>query len=199
MLLNISKTKELVIGFGRNDSSPVPLRIKGQQVEIVHQYKYLGTILDDKLDWTENSTMLLKKGNQRQYFLKRLKSFRVKPDLLKTFYQATVECIIWYNSLCFFNNMRIVDAAKLHRMMKTASRLTGSEVTDGDTQYARKVLRRLRGILADETHPLNDEHKAQTSVREVSVRLLSLKTRTSRYHKSFLPTAIRLYNEHLNV
>ena len=53
-------------------------------------------------------------------------------------------------------------------MMKTASRLTDSEVTDGDTQYARKVLRRLRAVLADETHPLNDELKAQTSVREVS-------------------------------
>ena len=76
LLLNISKTKKLVTDFRRNDSSPVPLQIKGQQVEIVHQYKYLGTILDDKLDWTENSTMLLKKGNQRLYFLKRLKSFR---------------------------------------------------------------------------------------------------------------------------
>ena len=194
-----SKTKKLVTDFRRNDSSPVPLQIKGQQVEIVHQYKYLGTILDDKLDWTENSTMLLKKGNQRLYFLKRLKSFRVKPDLLKTFYQATVESIIWYNSLCFFNSLRIVDAAKLHRVVKTAYRLIGSEVTDGDTHYERKVLRRLRAVLADETYPLNDELKAQTSVREVSDRLPSLKARTSRYHKSFLPTAISLYNDHISV
>ena len=71
LLLNISKTKESVIDFRRNASSPVPFQIKAQQVEIVHQYKYLGTILDDKhVDWTENSTMLLKKGNQRLYFLK---------------------------------------------------------------------------------------------------------------------------------
>ena len=67
------------------------------------------------------------------------------------------------------------------------------------THYERKVLRRLRAVLADETHPLNDELKAQTSVREVSDRLLSLKARTSRYHKSFLPTAIRLYNDHISV
>ena len=69
LLLNISKTKKLVKDFRRNDSSPVPLQIKGQQVEIVHQYKYLGTILDNNLDWTENSTMLLKKDDQRLYFL----------------------------------------------------------------------------------------------------------------------------------
>ena len=199
LLLNISKTKELVIDSGRNASSPVPLQIKGQQVESVHQYKYLGTIPDDKLDWAENSTILLRKWNQRLYFLKRLKSFRVKPNLLKAFYQATIESIIWYNSLCFYNSLRIVDAAKLRRVVKTASRLIGSEVTDCDTHYARKVLRRLQAVLADETHPLNDELKAQTSIREVSDRLLSLKTRTSTYHKSFLPTAMRLYNNHLSV
>ena len=143
--------------------------------------------------------MLLKKGNQRLYFLKSLKSLRVKPDLLKT-YQATVESVICYDSACFYNSLRIVDAAKLRRVEKTASRLTGSEVTDGDTHYERKVLRRSRAVLANETNPLNDELKAQTSVREVSDRLLSLKARTSRYHiKSFLPTAIRLYNDHLSV
>ena len=94
LLLNISETKELVIDFWRNAFLPVPLQIKGQQVKIVHQYKYLGTILDNKLDWTENLIMLLKKGNCL-YFLKRLKSFHMKPDLLKAFYQ---------NSLCFFNS-----------------------------------------------------------------------------------------------
>ena len=41
LLLNISKTKELVIDSGRNASSPVPLQIKGQKVETVHQCKYL--------------------------------------------------------------------------------------------------------------------------------------------------------------
>ena len=64
------------------------------------------------------------------------KSFRVKPDLLKT-YQATVESVICYDSLCFFNSLRIVDAAKLRRVEKTACRLTGSEVTDGDTHTMR--------------------------------------------------------------
>ena len=46
---------------------------------------------------------------------------------------------------------------------------------------------------------LSNELKAQTSVREVSERLLSLslKTKTRRYHKSFPPTAIRLDNVHL--
>ena len=184
--------------YGLRNPSPISLQIKGQQVEIVHQYKYLGTILNENLDWIEHSTMLLKKGNQCLYFLKSLKSFRVKPDILKT-YQATVKSVICYGSLCFYNSLRIVDAAKLSQVVKNTSRLTGSEVTDGDTHYERKVLGWSRAVLADETHPLNDELKAQTSVTEVPERLLSSKTRTSRYHKSFLPTAIRLNNDHLRV
>ena len=34
---------------------------KGKQVKIVHQYKYLSTILDDRLDWSVNPESLLKK------------------------------------------------------------------------------------------------------------------------------------------
>ena len=32
--------------YGLRNPSPISLQIKGQQVEIVHQYKYLGTILN---------------------------------------------------------------------------------------------------------------------------------------------------------
>ena len=75
---------------------------------------------------------------------------------------STKQSIIWYNSLCFFNSLRIVDAAKLHWVVKTASMLIGSEVTDGDTHYEQKVLRWLQAVLADDTFPLNDEHRLQS-------------------------------------
>ena len=75
-----------MIDFRRNASKPVPLQIKGEQAEIVHHYKYLGTFLDDKLDWTENlATPLKKRGNQRLHFFKKLKSFHVNLKLLGVF------------------------------------------------------------------------------------------------------------------
>ena len=92
LLLNVSQVKEMVIDFWTGAPKPNPLIIKGKEVEIVHvyQYKYLGTILDDKLDWSVNAESLLKKGNQRMYFMKKLKSFNVCPKLLQLFYRATV-------------------------------------------------------------------------------------------------------------
>ena len=94
----------------------------------------------------------------------------------------------------------ILQIIKLHQVVKTAtsaSRLIDSEVIDSDTHYEGKVLQLLRAVLADKTQSLSNELKAQTSVRKVSERLLSLETKTSRYHKSFPPTAIRLDNDHL--
>ena len=91
-----------------------------------------------------------------------------------------------------------VDAAKLQTVMTTTRRLTGSEVVDSEARYERKVLKQFEAILADASHALNEELKTQISVREMSVTFPSLKT-TSRYHKSFLPTGIRLYNHQLGV
>lgn len=79
LLLNVSKTKEMVF-FWRGAPRPIPLIIKEKEVEIVQQYKYLGTILDDKLDWSVNAESLLKKGNQRMHFMKKLNPARFVPS-----------------------------------------------------------------------------------------------------------------------
>ena len=63
LCLNVSKTKEMVIDFRKNASALNPLAIIGEQVEFVHQYKYLGTTLGDKLVWAENTATRLKKAN----------------------------------------------------------------------------------------------------------------------------------------
>ena len=51
-------------------------------MEIVTSYKYLGTIVDDKLKFTENAQAIVKKGQQRLYFLRKLKSFSVDNSII---------------------------------------------------------------------------------------------------------------------
>ncbi|KAI3367302.1 hypothetical protein L3Q82_008343 [Scortum barcoo] len=45
----------------RPKPDPEPVLIKGDCVEVVHTYKYLGVQLDDKLDWTANTDALCRK------------------------------------------------------------------------------------------------------------------------------------------
>ena len=51
-----------------------PILIRGQSVEVVPSYNYLGVHLDSKLDWKEkeNSRVTFKKAQSRQFFINSL-------------------------------------------------------------------------------------------------------------------------------
>ncbi|KAI3370776.1 hypothetical protein L3Q82_007312 [Scortum barcoo] len=48
-----------------------PLRIRGEVVEEVEDYKYLGVVIDNRLDWKSNTEAVYKKGMSRLYFLRK--------------------------------------------------------------------------------------------------------------------------------
>ena len=50
-----SKTKELVFNFRKCCACIDNAVIEGQAVEITSEYKYLGTIIGNKLDWKSNN------------------------------------------------------------------------------------------------------------------------------------------------
>ncbi|TWW81840.1 hypothetical protein D4764_01G0016550 [Takifugu flavidus] len=99
--LNTSKTKELVIDFGRDRPRPRPVQIGTEEVEGVQVYKYLGLWLDNRLDWTSNTRQLYKKTQSRMYFLRRVRSFNISRKLLWMFYQSVVASILSYAVVCW--------------------------------------------------------------------------------------------------
>ncbi len=66
--LSISKTKDMRIDFRWNPPAMPPINTKGSAVETVSQYKYLGTILDDKLTFEANTDAICKKVSQRLFY-----------------------------------------------------------------------------------------------------------------------------------
>ncbi|KAI3359450.1 hypothetical protein L3Q82_013758, partial [Scortum barcoo] len=48
----------------------------GRMVEEVEDYKYLGVVIDNRLDWKSNTEAVYKKGMSRLYFLRKLRSFQ---------------------------------------------------------------------------------------------------------------------------
>ena len=75
LYLNVSKTKEMCIDFRKNQRCPKPVYIKGEAVEIVDTYKYLGVVFDSKLKWKENINSVVKKVNSRMYCIRKLTEF----------------------------------------------------------------------------------------------------------------------------
>ena len=91
LYLKVSKMKEMCIEFTKNQRCPKPVHIKGEAMERVDTYKYLGVVFDTKLNWKENINSVLKKVNSRMYCMRKLRSFGVNSDMRVTFYNA-VKC-----------------------------------------------------------------------------------------------------------
>ena len=121
LYLNVSKTKKMCADFRKNQRCPKPVYIKGEAVERVEIYKYLGVVFDGKLNWKENIDLVLKKVNTRMHCLRKPRSFGVNSGALVTFYNAVICSIIVYGSVCWSGNISKFDRGRMEKIVKKAS------------------------------------------------------------------------------
>ncbi|KAI4878183.1 hypothetical protein NFI96_009370 [Prochilodus magdalenae] len=108
--INAGKTKELVVDFRRCRHPPPLVNIRGMDIERV------GVHLNNKLDWSVNTTALHKKGQSRLYLLRRLRSFGVQGALLRTFFDTVVASAIFYGVVCWGSSISTADRKKLDKL-----------------------------------------------------------------------------------
>ncbi|KAI5103517.1 hypothetical protein C0J45_7098 [Silurus meridionalis] len=123
--INAGKTKELVVDFRRNKQILSPVNIQGKDIVRVDSYKYLGVHLNNKLDWTDNTEAIYKKGQSRLFLLRRLRSFGVQGELLKTFFDSVVASAIFYGVVCWGSSISTADRKRLDKLIRKASSVLG--------------------------------------------------------------------------
>ncbi|KAI4875625.1 hypothetical protein NFI96_009276 [Prochilodus magdalenae] len=191
--LNISKTKEMVVDFRKNRSPQAPVTIDGEEVEVVCTYKYLGVHLDNKLDWSSDTSAVFKRGQSRLYFLRKLRSFGVCTKHLWTFYQSVVASAIFYSVVCWGNSINKTAINKLNKLVKKAGSVIGLKLDTLEVVADKRTLNKLLAVMDNASHPLHYAVEKQWSM--FSGRLRQLCCAKERRVRFFLPTAIRLYNE----
>ena len=67
--INVGKTKELVLDARKTKNVFVPVKVNNKPVKVVSNFKYLGTLIDNKLSFSDNSDLIYKKSQQRLYLL----------------------------------------------------------------------------------------------------------------------------------
>ena len=105
--MNTLKTQAMIIGSAQKlgqihkMSEIIPcFQVNGNEIDIVHETKYLGVMLDEKLKWNNQAKFLQKKMAQALGLLKYAKQF-VHERALRNMYLSIVEpnfsycCSIW--------------------------------------------------------------------------------------------------------
>ena len=67
--MKITKTKDMIFDFHKP--------AQDQAVECVNTYKYLGIVMDNKLNLEANQKDVCKKGHQCLFYLRKLSSFHI--------------------------------------------------------------------------------------------------------------------------
>ncbi|KAM4593012.1 uncharacterized protein PAE49_004932 isoform 1-T1 [Odontesthes bonariensis] len=152
-------------------------------------YRYLGVVIDNRLDLKSNTETVYKKpGMSRLYFLRKLRSFNVCCKMLEIFYQSVVASAIFSAAVCCGSSIRASDINRLDKIIKKAGFALGLRLESLEAVVERRTMNKLLTIMENDRHPLHHTVDRQRST--FSPRLLQLPCRRDRYRKSFLPHTV---------
>lgn len=195
LVLNTSKTKELIVDFRKKrESVPALLYINGECVERVETFKYLGVLISNDLSWAANTTAIVKRARQRLHFLRVLRRNNMDRRLLIRFYHATVESVLTYCITVWYAGCSAADKRRLQGVVRTAEKIIGCQLPSLEDVASTCYLGRAQNIIRDRSHPGHGLFELLPSGR----RYRSAKIHTSRFRDSFFPRAINILNSYLH-
>ncbi len=171
-------------------SSQVPSSARSSQVPPVETFRFLGTTISQDLKWDNHIVSIVRKAQQRLYFLRQLRKFNLPQELLKQFYSAIIESVLCTSITVWFSSATKSDLRRLRRVVRTAERIIGTTLPTLQELYLSRVSKRAGKITLDPSHPAHSLFELLPSGR----RYRALSTRTTRHRNSFFPQAIHLMN-----
>ena len=187
LILNVSKTKELVIDFRRDPLPLVQLQIDGQTVEVVNSFKFLGTFISNDLKWETNTTFIIKKCHQRLFFLRKLKKFGLDKTILIQFYRAVIESVLTFSVTTWYGSLNASDIERIDKIVFTSSKIIGASLDTVTDIYNKRVAKKVSSIRRYKDHPANNLFTCLPSGR----RFRSILSKTDRFKNSFYVRAMR--------
>ena len=189
--LNATSNKAMYIDFRTDLLSQTDTVIHEDKVEVVDEYKYLGTTIDNRLRWDRHCSATYNKRHQRLYCLRKLRSFNIDNTVLSMFYKSFIQSVLMFSFICCFGNVRQYYNNNLQRIVNTSSKVTVTKQSNLTVLYEKPILRKDARILAVSTHILHEEYVLLPSSR----RFRTVTCKTNRKRLSFIPMYVRLLND----
>ncbi len=87
---------------------------------------FLGTTISQDLKWDNHIESIVKKAQQRLYFLRQLMKFNLPQELLIQFPSDIIEFVLCTSITVWFSSATKSDLRRLWRVVQTAERIIGS-------------------------------------------------------------------------
>ena len=111
-------------------------------------------MFDTKLRWDDHTEVIIKKCQQRLYFLIKFNSFSVDNTILNLFYKSSESVICSSLFICWYFNLSVKNKNSLQKIVRVSSKIIGHTQRDITQFCKQQVLRKARSILANDSHAL---------------------------------------------
>ncbi|XP_061772975.1 uncharacterized protein LOC133563064 [Nerophis ophidion] len=191
--LNARKTVEMIKDFRKVTAPPSPLTLidSPTPISIVESFRFLGTTITQDLKWEPTISSLIKKAQQRMYFLRQLRKLKVLTEMLVQFYSAIIESFLTSSITVSFPGATVQDEHGLQCMVRAAEKVIGCKLKPLQDLFSSRTGRRVGRITADSSHP---GHKLFSPIPS-GRRLQSIQTHLSHPQNRISPSAIRHKNK----
>ena len=166
IIINASKTHELLINFSRNgEQARIPrITMNGVQIERTDSAKILGIIISEDLTWNAHVNSTVSKASKRLYMLYQLKRAGVDQHDLVRIYMSVIRPVLEYAAPVWSSSMPGYLSDKIETIQKRAMRTIFPGMDYDDILASLNVQ-----TLADRRHDMcelleqNEKSLAQTS------------------------------------
>ena len=123
MKLNHDKTKIISFSFSIKYPLNHVFSVSGEPIEVVKQTKLLGVILSDNCKWDANTKNIVKSGNSRLWFLRRLKTLGASVQTLLDIYKLFCRSVLEYGAPVWSGALTKRNIQDIERVQQNAMRI----------------------------------------------------------------------------
>ena len=103
---------------------PFQISLLMVEVERVTEYKYLGTVLDNKLNFNKNTDFIHKRRQPRMFYLQKLRSLNVTAAVSRTFYPSCIESVL-NNFVPALGGLNVKSESVLNKVVNVCGNVVG--------------------------------------------------------------------------
>src|SRR4029434_516794 len=105
----------MTVDFRRSPPALPLLTILNSTVLAVESFRFLGSTISRNLKWEPNINTIIRKAQQRMYFLHLLRKYNLPQELLILFYTAVIESVLRTSITVWFGSATKLDKKRLQR------------------------------------------------------------------------------------